>query len=222
MTSIHLRAFKRVWRDACHSMWVEATALRYLESHVFANYSSLGNSDLTDHVWAPFATGRLGDFTRDSFLEGRPTYFATTVTNRVVLLSAAFEQYFSHFVADYLVSREPARYHDIATGELNAEGTRVSGSIFGRRGMVPKLRGFSEETGALIRGIEGKIPYLSDVYLLRNVIAHRAGDIDRQAADNLETLHFDEGDRVVLTHDQLITLADPVVKIAEFLDRKLR
>jgi hypothetical protein len=65
------------------------------------------------------------------------------------------------------------------------------------------------------------LPYLGDVYILRNVLAHRAGNVDAGAAGALKTISFAVGDRVVLTTDQLLAMAAPVIQIAESLDKKL-
>jgi hypothetical protein len=65
------------------------------------------------------------------------------------------------------------------------------------------------------------LSYLEDVYMLRNVLAHRAGLVDAHAAATLKHVKAGAGERISITTDQLLELAAPVIKIAEALDQKL-
>ncbi len=202
-------------------MWIELLALRCTQAKLQAEYGTTSKKILlTDLIFSPEARGRLQDIRVDEYLSRCPRYLQNVVTDRIVLLSAAFELYFRHFLQDYLQSR--AKYADRRSGSLTTEGNRIQGEVMKVRGLAERVDAFAAETGAKIRSLASRLPYLNDVYVLRNVLAHRAGLVDSAAAGSLRTISFRDGDRVVLTIDQVLALATPVVQVAESLDTKLQ
>lgn len=215
-----LKDFKTVWRDSCHSMWVELLSITMTESFVSSKYWELPpNQLLTDMVYVPEIRGRIDDINKDRFLQRAGNYRQSIVTNRVVLLSASFENYFREFLEAYL--RSKPKFFDSQAGGRTAEGDKVFGEVQQTRGLSQKIRVFAEHAPAKIKSIERRLSYLDDVYALRNVLAHRAGTVDHYTAGVLQHLRFNDGDRITLSSDQLLMLAKPVVEIAEELDKKL-
>lgn len=219
MASEHLKGLRSIWGDSCHGMWAELLCITMAESHVVANYRSFSDDvSIQDCFHAPELKGRINALTRDAFLLRTPGYRQAVVTNRVVILSAAFESYFISFLDAYIASRQ--KFNDPATGKT-AAGNKLYGDVLKARGLVPRILTFSELTGSGIKTIEPKLTYLNDVYLLRNVLAHGAGEVDKYTSSTLSNVQFDPGRQIVLSADDLITLAKPVMEIAEFLDRKI-
>ncbi|MBN2448951.1 MAG: hypothetical protein JXR77_01095 [Lentisphaeria bacterium] len=219
-SSQHLKDLKAVWGQSCHSMWVELLSLRCAATFVQSQYGVLDKTMLlTDLIYAPESKGRLNDVTPDLFLQRLPGYLQGVVTDRIVLLSAAFELYFTSFLDAYLQLRP--KYYDANTAKRTADGDRVYGQVRSARGPVPRIEEFARLTGAKIKSLRPHFPALSDVYTLRNVLAHRAGLLDAYAASQLQTLAMAAGQRVVLSTDQLLCLASPVLGVASALDRRL-
>lgn len=97
--SDHLKDLKAVWGDSCHAMWVELLCISMAESHVVAHYKDIPhNTSIQDLFYAPDLKGRINGLTRDIFLERAAGYRHAVVTNRIVILSASFEAYFSTFL----------------------------------------------------------------------------------------------------------------------------
>lgn len=220
MASQHLKDLRAVWGESCHSMWIELLSIRCTHAHLLSQYGALSDRVLlTEIVYSPESKGRLNDITPAIFIKRLDRYLQAVVTDRVVLLSAAFEQYFWHFLDDYLKSKR--KYFDPATAARTAEGHAVFGSIKGTRGLAERITSFSVKTGSKIGSINPKLRALSDVYLLRNVLAHRAGQMDEDASGRLQTVCFAADQRVVLSTDELLRLAAPVLDIASILDGRL-
>lgn len=219
-TSRALRDFRSLWGDSCRSMWIELFALRCAGTYLVSRFDLPQLTQrLETLVYAPESAGRLKTITGREYLDELPQYLGGTVTDRVVLLSAGFESYFRVFVETYLRKRH--KYSDAGTGELTTAGGRVMGAIFSTRGLSERVTKFSLETNARIKSIATKLDYLSDVYILRNVIAHRAGIIDVPTAGRLRKINIASAGRITLTADELLFLAAPVMEVAEFLDAKI-
>jgi hypothetical protein len=75
----------------------------------------------------------------------------------------------------------------------------------------------AEEVPFKIKSLNASLEYVDDVYMLRNVLAHRAGQVDDYAARSIKHISFRPGDRVVMTAQQMMTLAAPIIKVAEAL-----
>ncbi|MGZ2749609.1 hypothetical protein [Burkholderia stagnalis] len=218
--SEHLKDFKGVWGDSCQSMWAELLALSIAESHVISNYAGIpAERLLTDMFYTPKLNGRLRDLRKDTFLERTPIYRQAVITNRLIVLSASFEIYLSNFI-DAFIKRKP-KFWDSATSTCTADGNKFSSNVRQTRGLDQRILKFGELASSKIKSIEPHLSYLADVYMLRNVLAHRAGLVDASAASVLKHVKIAEGQRVTITTDQLLKLAAPVVKIAEILDKKL-
>ncbi|MBL7090881.1 hypothetical protein [Acidovorax sp.] len=218
--SEHLKDFKAVWGDSCQSMWAELLALSMAESYVLSNYADISAERLlTDMFHVPKLRGRLQDLRKDTFLSRVAIYRQAVITNRLVVLSASFETYLSNFL-DAFVQTKP-KFWDKTAGSRTADGDKFLGEVVKVRGLSPRLRKFGELAPAKIKSIDVRMSYLEDVYMLRNVLAHRAGLVDAHAASVLKHVKANAGERVTITTDQLLELAAPVVKIAEALDQKL-
>ena len=218
--SEHLKDFKAVWGDSCQSMWAELLALSIAETHVVTNYAAMpADRLLTDMFYVPKLKGRLEDLRRDTYLARLPLYRQAVITNRLVVLSASFETYLSNFL-DAFVKTKP-KFWDKATASRTSDGDKFFGEVIKVRGLGQKLIKFGALAPSKIKSIEARLSYLEDVYLLRNVLAHRAGLIDPGAIAMLKHVKIAAGERVSITTDQLLELAAPVVKIAEALDQKL-
>jgi hypothetical protein len=218
MATENLKAFKATWAHACKTMWFEVTALRHLEGRLLGNYASIGRDVLlTDMIYAPEARGRIDDGTRDFFLEKVEEFIGEVTLLRVVLLSAAFEVFFDGFVDGYL----KARPKFFTGGARTKDGNKVAGEVQQARGIIQRIEKFFEWTGAKGRSIQPHLNALSDVYVLRNVVAHRAGICDPRAATSLKTMKHTAGERLRLSPTQLVTeLAPPCIKAAEDLDKR--
>lgn len=219
--SNHLRDFKEVWRNACHTMWVELTGLRSAAALIHRDYPSLSRTaPITDVIYSPEARGRVDDVTPDVFLERLPSYQTAVVTSRVVLLSAAFELYLGDFLESYLLAR--SKYIDTAGTTLSEDGRRIASEVRKVRGIAERIEKFGELTDAKLNSTKPHLPFLRDVYTLRNIIAHRAGEVDASASKSLMTIALPASSQVALDAPQLLKLAAPVVKLAEELDRKIK
>ena len=218
--STHLKDLKAVWRDACHTMWAELLSVRCTVAYIHEHYSEFTPSvALSSRVYAPESRGRLDDVTPDVFLERAPLYQTSIVTSRVVLLSAAFELYFGYFLDTYLEARP--KYWDAGTVGFTTEGNRVLGEVRKLRGIVQRIEKFGELTTAKLNASKLFLPALKDVTVLRNVIAHRAGHVDDLASGSVSTITLTANTRVALSPNELINLADPIIKLADELDRKI-
>jgi hypothetical protein len=219
MATENLKAFKATWAHACKTMWFEVTALRHLEGRLLGDYARIGHDVLlTDMIYAPEARGRIDDGTRDFFLERVVEFVGEVTLLRVVLLSAAFEVFFDGFVDDYLKGRPKF----FSLGARTEGGDKVAGEVQRARGIIQRIAKFFEWTGAREQSIQQHLDVLSDVYVLRNVVAHQAGVCDSHAAASLKTVKHTAGERLRVSPTQLVTeLAPPCILAAENLDRRV-
>jgi hypothetical protein len=216
----HLKSLRTLWGDSCHAMWVELLCVAMAESHVVSNYANISpKTSIHEMFYAPELKDRIKDLTRDVFLKRSPGYRHSIVTNRIVILSASFEAYFNSFVDAYIANR--SKLSDSTTGQRTAVGDKLFGEVRKTRGLVDRIRTFAELTKSGIKTIEPLLSYLNDVYTLRNVLAHRAGVVDQTASQALVNISIASGDNLILSPNTLVELAAPVIKIAEFLDRKI-
>lgn len=221
MESQYLKDFKKLWTNACHTMWIEILALRNLEAYLKGNYSNIPRGVyLTDIVYTPEIKGRIDGIDKDFFLENIETYIQYNVTTlRVVLLSAAFESYFKSFLDKYIRHRH--KY--FIDGSRTKEGNQVFGQVMSTSGLAERVVKFAELTNAKISAINPLLATLKEVYLLRNIIAHRAGICDSYASAEMLIVKVKEGERITISPETLIsTLAPPCIKITEHLDRKIQ
>lgn len=217
--SQYLKSFKVVWGDSCQSMWAEILSITMAESYVISNYSEIPADQLiAERFYAPELTGRLRDLTRSTFLERVEIYKEKVVTNRVVILSAVFETYFSDFLDAYIKSKP--KLFDVCADVKTDSGNKFYSMIKKERGLSRRILKFSEIAPAKIKSIIPLLPYLDDIYNLRNIVAHNAGLVS--ATEKFTHVEFSAGSRIVLTSEKLLELAAPVVKIAEKLDEKLK
>lgn len=217
--SEHLKDLKAVWGDSCHAMWVELLCIGMAESYVVTKYADIPEGlSIHDMFYAPELKGRINGLTRDTFLERSPGYRHAVIANRIVILSASFEAYFTSFLDAYIASR--GKLFDAAAAKRTAEGDKLFGEVRKTRGLVPRIQTFSIMTGSGVKTIEPLLSYLNDVYTLRNVLAHRAGLMDETASQALTNIRIAPGERIILSAEKLIELAAPVMEIADFLDRK--
>ncbi|MFC7053843.1 hypothetical protein ACFQI3_14215 [Hansschlegelia quercus] len=215
-----LKDLKSVWGDSCHSMWVELLCVSISEATIFSSYPVIDKKRaLSDFFYAPALSSRLKNFTKDEFLGRTHLYRTSIITNRVVIISASFELYFSRFLDLYIENR--SKYFDQKSRVRTQRGDKLYGDVSKVRGLVSRVNQFSDLTGSGIKTINDSLGSLDEIYTLRNVLAHRAGIIDDAAAKKLKKLSFKIGDKIVLTPDELISLVAPVIVVAEFLDRKI-
>jgi hypothetical protein len=202
-------------------MWAELLCIVIAESHVIANYKDISPEvSINDIFYVPELKGRINALTRDAFLERSPGYRQAVVTNRIVILSASFEAYFTGFLDAYIANR--SKLFDLITGQRTTEGDKLYGEVRKTRGLVQRIRTFSDLTGSGIKTVEPLLTSLNDVYTLRNVLAHRAGVVDQVASQSLVHITIAPGEKIMLSPEALINkLAAPVMKIADFLDRKI-
>lgn len=198
--SEYLKDFKAVWGDSCQSMWAELLSVTAAESYIVSNYNELpADRLLTDMFHCPGIRGRLDDMCKDTFLQRIGIYRQTIITNRIVVLSASFETYFSNFLEGFICSK--AKLSDPVTRVKTSAGNRLYGEVMKTRGLSERITKFGELAPAKIRYAMSRLSYLEDVYTLRNVLAHRAGTVDALAASLLKHLPFSNGDRIKLTTD---------------------
>lgn len=218
--SEHLKDLRAVWGDSCQSMWAELLSINIAESFLITNYANLGSGELlTDKFFVPEIRGRLDDTRKDTFLQRSSIYKQAVITNRIVVLSASFETYFSSFLDAYIKSK--SNLYDKSSSLRTPQGDKLLGEVMKVRGLSSRIEKFSDLAPSKIKSIKPKLTYLNDVYELRNILAHRAGTIDSRAASNLVNIKFNNGSKVGLTTDQLLLLAKPVMEIAASLDTKL-
>jgi hypothetical protein len=218
--SEHLKDLKAVWGDSCQSMWAELLSITIADSTLRARYIDLPPKMLvSDMFYAPAVRGRLNDVTADKFIERAEKYKAAVITNRIVILSSAFEMYFGNFLDAYISSRP--NLFDAAARSRTAKGDKLYGEVMKIRGLSERIKKFSEEAPSKIKSIINDFPYLDDVYAMRNVLAHRAGVVDSRASCNFNHVSFDVGEHIRISTDKLIELASHVIKIAESLDSKI-
>lgn len=200
-------------------MWAELLCIAIAESHVVANYKDISaKASIHEMFYAPELKRRINALTRDVFLERAPGYRHAVVTNRIIILSAAFEAYFNSFLDAYISNR--SKLFDFTTNQRTAQGDKLFGEIRKTRGLVQRIRNFADLTGSKIKSIEPLLDHLTDVYILRNVLAHQAGIVDQIASQSLVNFRFAPGEKVVLNPETLIMLASRVMKIADLLDPK--
>ncbi len=217
--SEHLKALKAVWGDACHGMWAELLCIEIAKSHVVANYKDIPpEASIPDMFYVPELRSRINALSRNSFLARSSDYRHAVITNRIVILSAAFEAYFTNFLDAYIANR--SKLFNSTTNQRTTEGDKLFGEIRKTRGLVQRIRTFANLTGSKINAIEPLLSYLDDAYTLRNVLAHRAGLVDQIASQKLVNIRFASNEKVVLSPETLVDLAAPVLKIADLLDRK--
>lgn len=218
MQSEALNRFKRCWAFACKSMWVELCALRHLESTMRSNYSRLpARSALTDWIYAPDCAGRIGD-PRDIVLSSLPAYESAISTLRVVLLSAAFEEYFDSFLESYLLAR--SKYS--GKGALLPLGLTVQGQVRSARGPKARIEQFCSLTGGRLKSLVPFLGTLNDVYLMRCTMAHDAGLISARTASAVKCVSLRAGDSLAILASTLVTvLAPPCVSLATELDSRI-
>lgn len=201
-------------------MWTELAALRCTAAFLHANYTAIDDdTPLTDLVYAPESKGRMKDVTKVAFLERLERYMQAVVTGRLVLLSAAFELYFRYFLDDYLKARP--KYYDATAGGRTADGDKLYGEVTKVRGLSERITKFAELANAKVNRITPHLLALTDVYQLRNVIAHRAGAVDAGAASKLSIVKLTAGQRAIVTVEELLKLAASVLEIANALDGKI-
>ncbi|WP_454919282.1 hypothetical protein [Xanthobacter sediminis] len=218
--SEHLRDLKTVWGDSCHSMWAELLSISIAENTVRGRYAEISKLiSLDEFSYAPDVRGRLGVLTKDSYLSRVSKYKDAVITNRLIILSASFELYLYNFVETYLAVRP--KFYDQSLGKRTTVGDKIYGEVMKVRGLSARIAKMAEEVPFLIKSLAVGLEYVNDVYMLRNVLAHRAGLVDAHAASSLKHISFRRGDRVVITPEQLMNLAVPVIGVAEALDRKL-
>ncbi len=173
---------------------------------------------LTDYIYAPECNGRIDDSTKDFVLLNANSYIEYDVTLRLVLLSAAFETYFSEFLDSYLKGR--AKYY--ASGARTAQGNKLWGDVMKVRGLSERVQEFSNLANAKIKKVSPDLTQLRDVYLIRNVIAHDGGVCDAFSAGEIKCIKVETGTRISLTPIELVgQLAPACIRIAESLDAKL-
>jgi hypothetical protein len=218
MPSEALDRFKRCWAFACKSMWVELCALRHLESTMRSNYSLLPpKSAITDWIYAPDCAGRIGD-PRDIVLGSLPAFEGAVSTLRVVLLSAAFEEYFESFLESYLLAR--TKYS--AKGVLLPLGSHVRGQVLSARGLKSRVEQFCSSTGARPGSLVPYLATLNDVYLMRCTMAHDAGLISASTAAAVKCVSLRAGDSLTILASTLVeVLAPPCVALATKLDSRI-
>lgn len=201
-------------------MWAELLALSIAESHMVSNYTSIPSDRLlTDLFYVPKLRGRLEDLRRDTYLARAPLYRQAVITNRLVVLSASFESYLSNFLDSFIKSKP--KLWDKTAAARTPDGDKFFGEVVKVRGLGQRIVKFGELAPSKIKSIEARLSYLEDVYMLRNVLAHRAGLVDANATTVLKHIKVVAGQRVSITTEQLLELAAPVIKIAEALDQKL-
>lgn len=218
--SEHLRDLKATWGTSCHSMWAELLSIAIAESAVRCRYADIGqDTPLAETVFSPEVNGRLLTLTKDAYLERVSLYKEAVITNRIIILSASFELYLNNFIECYLNARP--KFFDQNTNQRTVAGNKLYGDVMKVRGLSARINKMAELVPFKIKSLTNGFEYLDDVYTLRNVLAHRAGNVDGIASQNLKHVSFRRGDRVVMSAQQMMTLAAPVIKIAEALDRKL-
>jgi hypothetical protein len=214
-----LKRLKKIWADACKTMWIEVAAIRHLEGDVRSRYGELGpKAVLTDWIYAPECRGRIDDSTRDFFLDNVVHFVTSAATSRIVLLSAAFESYFEEFLEEYLKAR--TKY--FTSGAFTEQGNKVRGEILKQRGIVARIEAIPANTTATIASIVPLLPTLRDVYTLRNTVAHDAGMVDAYTAASVTSVKLQEGEFVRLNpRDVTELLAPPCLQIASILDERI-
>ena len=218
--SEYLKDLKSTWGASCHSMWAELLSISIAETFVMARYAEIGNDTALDQiVYAPDVKGRLPTLRKDQYLSRVETYKDAVITNRVIILSASFELYLNNFIEAYMRNRP--KFYDAGTSTRTPDGDKLYGETMKVRGLSPRVVKFAELAPFKIRSLMSSLTYLDDIYMLRNVLAHRAGLVDTYAASEFKHVPFRSGDRVTLSADVLMTLTAPVIRIAESLDQKL-
>ncbi len=218
--SEHLRDLKEVWGNSCHSMWAELFSISVTEATILGRYSEIGKDELiNDFFYSPQTKNRLGRVMKDDYLIRASGYKASVITNRIIILSASFELYLNNFIDSY-IERKP-KFYDKSTQKRTLAGDKLYGEVTKVRGLSARIKKMADIAPFNINLIQSVLIYLDDLYQLRNILAHRAGLVDAQAAQSLNHLQFNLNDRVVITPEQMMLLARPIMIIAEFLDRKL-
>jgi hypothetical protein len=219
--SEHLKDLKSTWGQSCHSMWAELLSISMGEMLLVTRYMDIPDNALLERmVYSPEVQGRLHGLTKDRFLAKAREYKDSVVTNRVIFLSASFELYLNNFIESYIAQKP--KLFDLATSRRTADGDKIYGEAMKIRGLSNRIREFAALVPFKIHSLAPQFGYLDDVYTLRNVLAHRAGQVDARTSSQLTHVTFQTGQRVSLSPLQLLNLADPVIKIAETLDGKLR
>ena len=108
--------------------------------------TSSPSTSIHELFYAPELNGRISALTRDVFLENVATYRHSVVTNRIVILSAAFEAYFKSFLDAYIANRR--KLSDPVTQEKTVHGNKLFGEIRRTRGLVQRVQKFAEMTNS--------------------------------------------------------------------------
>lgn len=191
------------------------------ESVVGIRYAEIESpAILNEIVYAHEVEGRLATLTKDRYLERVPRYKDAVISNRLIILSASFEVYLNNFFVEAYFAARP-KFYDQATRKRTVAGDELYGEVMKVRGLSARIAKMAEEVPFKIKSIKVSLEYVDDAYMLRNVLAHRAGQVDDYAAQSIKHISSRLGDRVVMTAQQMMALAAPVIKVAEALDRKL-
>ncbi|MDD2772508.1 MAG: hypothetical protein PHP45_02315 [Elusimicrobiales bacterium] len=226
IASIPLKSFRNTWANACNTMWVEITAISHLETYLRGQYPFIANNaELSDVIYAPTCVSyrgtrrinRVGN-TKNDILKDITKYLNYPVILRVVLLSAAFESYFLEFLDRYLENR-PKYFNG---GKRTAAGNKIHDDVKKARGPVNRIAKFKELTNAKINSITPHLDALSDVYMIRNVMAHSAGICTVQDVESFKTISPIANEVIHISVQHLVDkLAKPCLEIANSLDGKI-
>jgi hypothetical protein len=220
MATNNLKQFTSSWARACHSMWAEIAALRRMETDLRAQYAMIGDARLKDVWYLGEAQHRVDDLTRVSALERIEDFVSYTVTLRAVILSSGFEIYWHEFLQSWMQQRP--RFWDAVSQKRTDSGNKLYGLVRSTRGLAEQVETWITETDVGATRIQPLMPSLKAVYQVRNVLAHRAGVVDEYAAKVIALPSAQDGQILRLSVEQLLALADPVIRIARELDGKVR
>lgn len=218
MPSAHLKHFRQLWGSTCNGMWHEIAAIYALETHLRYTYGTTGpEAPITRVTYAPGCEGRLNHSIAAS-LKRLPALIDEAVMLRVVMLSAGFEAYFEEFLGSFLRNRK--KYY--AAGALTTDGNRVQGNVRKCAGPKARVLAFGAETGAGIKEILPQLGVVQEMYALRNCLAHDAGICDAGTKAQVTVVPVQVGRPLRVEPEFLVTtLAEPCIRTAEVLDRKI-
>ncbi len=217
--STNLKKLKIIWGQACNTMWLEIAATRTMEAKVKSDWHKIDERKiLSDFYFVGESRGRIRDCTKKYYLENLDGVINYMATIRIVMLSAAFESFWDGFLDDFINSK--SRY--CSNGIRNDRGNKVYGEIQKSKGMRGKLERWSDITQTRIESIKPHLDMLNDVYMARNIIAHDAGVIEKEYVNTLKFKQFNIGDALTVKPNELLTMANSVINIAEILDGKVR
>lgn len=218
--SKYLKNFKLIWSRNCHSMWGELFCVATAEQCILSDYANIpDNYNITKRIYAPNLPKRLGNFSKDAFLERTSTYRQTIACNRIVYFCAAFEAYFFDFLDAYLKNR--TKYFDSAANTFTSEGHKIYGDTRKERKMVNRITTFSALINRSINSITPHLDHVNDLFVIRNVMAHQAGIVDSSAQAQLKVFKYAVNDLVNLSSDDIVELASHAINVAESLDSRI-